>query len=113
MLKDIPEPDWKLLRSFHDVMLELCSKRNNDVIRGILSDPSMSEYDRYLAVYRKVESQDKIVAECFNDWRRSRAPISILALRHFNLMSDDQFALLSEETRAFVNSFEKFNKAKF
>lgn len=113
MFKDIPEPDWKLLRSFHDVMLELCSKRNNDVIRGILSDQSMSEYDRYLAVYRKVESQDKIVAECFNDWCRSRALLCILALRHFKLMSDDQFALLSEETRVCVNSFEKVNKAKF
>jgi hypothetical protein len=107
MFKDIPEPDWKLLRAFHDVMLELCSKRNNDVIRGILSDQSMSEYDRYLAVYRKVESQDKIVEKCFNDWRRSRAHLSILALRHFKLMSDDQFALLSEETRAFCEQFQK------
>jgi hypothetical protein len=98
----IPEHDWKYLRQIHDELLEKLSKRINDKVREALADTSRSEYDRRGNVYGLVLKCDKVVAECFDDWRRSRAIWSLLALRHHGLLTDEQLGNLSEETRGLV-----------
>jgi len=98
----IPETDWEYLRKIQDELLEKLSKRINDKVREALADTAASEYERRGNVNGLVHDWDKVVAECFNGWSRSNAVWSLLALRHWGLLTDDPLRNLTEETQRIV-----------
>jgi hypothetical protein len=65
--------DWKYLRSMKKTLLDrLCNR---------ILDPIQAECDvekrgpdvhkQYLEIYNLIKKQDKMVADCFDDWSRS------------------------------------------
>lgn len=58
-----------------------------------------SWHQRYLAVYKLVHDQDRQVANAFNDWRRSTALIQLTVIRSLKLLTTEEFARFSPETR--------------
>lgn len=98
-MQTIPERDWKHLRSIEkELLAELCGRINRKALE-ILQTQEVGEYERYLLLYRHIEKSDKIVADCFNDWRRSTIMLKLLLLRKHKLLSAEITAKLSEETR--------------
>jgi len=98
-VRTIPERDWKSLRSIEkELLAELCGRINRKALE-ILQAPEVGEHERYLLLYRHIEKSDKIVADCFNDWRRSTVMLKLLLLRKHKLLSTEMTAKLSEETR--------------
>jgi hypothetical protein len=102
MEKTLEERDWKYLRSIRDDMLqELCSRSNGEVA-DILADEARSPRERYFAVWRHLKACDRIVTECFDDWRRSRLGDRILSLRRHGVLKDSHVQNLSESAREWL-----------
>ncbi|MCK5835833.1 MAG: hypothetical protein KAH09_01085 [Desulfobacula sp.] len=93
----IPESDWKYLRKRKvDLLSTLCG-RINEQSKDILNDQSSSEHEKYLKMFDHIKKSDKIVADCFNDWRRSNIWIKIQSLRHYDLLTNDHFDQMSDQ----------------
>ena len=79
-MNDLNESDWKYLRNLKKTLLDRLFNRILDDIHAE-SNPEKRQSDvhqQYCKVYALVENQDKMVADCFDDWRRSNAIFKIL-----------------------------------
>jgi hypothetical protein len=108
MSRDIAESDWKILREYHPIALDRFCRRILEEIESVVADSSRSRHQRYLAIYQLIERRDREIADAFNDMRRSRAVMLICHLHNFGLLSDEEFARFSDETRGAVQGFLGF-----
>jgi len=103
----LPEKDWKYLRSIEPELLsELCRKINQraaDIVRS----ETESEHEKYLALYKHIKASDKIVADCFNDWRRSNLWFIVPLLLRHGLLKDEHVANLSDAARELLDRFDR------
>ncbi|MDA3873509.1 MAG: hypothetical protein PF795_06080 [Kiritimatiellae bacterium] len=96
---ELPERDWKTMRKMKGGLLEELAERITRRSREILDSEPGSELDRYRMLYRHLEESDKIIAQCFDDWRRSTLPIRLFSLRRHGLLPDERMEQLSEEVQ--------------
>lgn len=102
----IPERDWKYMRSIHDEILSALCVRINRKSEAILKNSENSEHEKYLELYRHIKESDGIIANCFDDWRRSTILFKIFSLRKEGLLSEDHMRNLSQETGNLIRKFE-------
>ena len=103
----LPEKDWKYLRSIEPVLLsELCRKINQRA-EDIIRSESGTEHEKYLALSKHIEASDKIVADCFNDWRRSNLWLKLPLLRRHKVLKDEQITNLSDVARELLDRFDR------
>lgn len=96
----LPERDWKYLRSIEKELLDTLCKNINQKADEILSRAGFeNEHARYLVLYQHIEASDEIVANCFNDWRRSNIRFKLLLLGRQNVLTEEQINDLSDEAR--------------
>ena len=101
----ILESDWKYLRKIEpDMLANLCGRINTES-QAILSDESMSEHEKYLELYKHIKDSDKIIADCFNDWRRSNIDLKIRHLWHYGLLRETHLNKMSGGIRTLVEHF--------
>jgi hypothetical protein len=104
MRDQIPERDWKYMRNNQEDLLNTLADRINRRALAILSEETISAHKRYLKLYRHIIKSDKIVADCFNDWRRSNLILKLLQLRRHSLLTDKYLENLSEPTRKTIEA---------
>ena len=105
-MTDVPERDWKYLRSIHDEMLAmLCSRINRQTI-DLLACQTATEYEKYRKLYSHIQKADRIVAECFDDWRRSTLLQRVVSLRRHKVMTQEQFEPFTPGTQECVKAWE-------
>lgn len=98
-----PERDWKTLSRLKPLALDLLCQRILDEAQAIIADATGGEHHRvYLALYRHIQERDRLIADGFDDWSRSRAVVHLLVWRQHGLITDEEFAAFSPETRATV-----------
>lgn len=103
----LQEKDWKYMRSIKDELLqELCSRINRQS-KQILDDETKTEHRRYGDLYGHIKDSDRIVAECFNDWRRSRLGERIISLRYHKLLTDEHIKELTDSGQEWLANVEK------
>ena len=100
MLRDIPERDWKYMRSIEKELLGKLCARINKGSEEILQDVTLSDFDKYISNFKYIQASDQIVADCFDDWRRSKLIFRLLAIYRQGLMTEDEISKLTEETQA-------------
>ena len=94
-----PERDWKYMRKVkEDLLADLCEQINGQAM-DILKSEANSEHERRGRLYRHVQDSDDIVADCFDDWRRSTLLMKLVALQRHGLLTSDHMQHLSEETQ--------------
>jgi hypothetical protein len=93
------ESDWKYLKSIKHALLSTLCERINLKAQEILQLNISSPHEKYMALYRHIEESDAIVADCFDDWRRSTLFSKIAQLYHHELISEEQLGNLSENAR--------------
>lgn len=95
--------DWKTLSRLKALALERLCRRILDEARDRIATAEEGGYHRtYLALYRHLRERDRLIADCFDEWSRSRALEHLLLWRQHRLITDDEFAAFSPETRAMV-----------
>ena len=105
MAREIRESDWKILRQLHKIALDRFCEHVFSEIEGIAADQSTSPYERYVSLYKTVQSRDKEISNLFDNLKRSTALLQIAALHAHGLLENEEYMRFSEETRAVVAEF--------
>jgi hypothetical protein len=95
----IAEADWKMLRHVHPLALERFCERVLAEIEGVTHNGAQSSHQRYLDTFKIVERRDREMARIFNDPKRSNGLVILARIRSNGLLTEDEFATLSPETR--------------
>lgn len=96
---EIKESDWKLFRELHPVALERFCARTMAEVKRIVEENEGTNLERYRAIYGLMKRQDKELAFLFDDFRRSTAIIQLAHHRLRRLVTDEEMARFSSETR--------------
>lgn len=108
MPHDFPESDWKTLSRLKPLALDRLCQRILTATEDIIVRANEGGYhSAYLEVYKHIERSDRKLSDCFDDWRRSQAVFFLAHWRREKLITDEEFANFSEETRSRVDSFLK------
>ncbi len=99
MNRSISEKDWKYLRKIQPEMLSSLCARINREARVLLESHAESEHEKYRNLYQHVKNSDRIVASCFDDWRRSTIRLKIPVLRREGLLTDEHLNQMSDEIK--------------
>jgi hypothetical protein len=102
-MNNIPESDWKYLRKVKDELLETLCKRINDEASRIIRHPAFSQHEKFLRLFRHALGSNEIIANCFDDWRRSNIILKMLLLREEGLLTGEHILRLSEETQGKIS----------
>jgi hypothetical protein len=105
MTRQISEADWKVFRQLHQIALDRFCERVLSEINKIASGSEGSAHERYLKVYKLIERRDKELGEAFNDMRRSTAWMQLAIIRRQGLLTEEEFARFSPETRGVMQVF--------
>jgi hypothetical protein len=98
-MREIPERDWKYLSGVKGELIKALCRRINEGARRITSDRSSSQHEMFLRLYSYINDQNEVVADCFDDWRRSNILAKLSHLRLHGLLTDEHLSRLSAETR--------------
>lgn len=100
-MNDIKESDWKYLRSIKKTLLDRLCNRIMDNIRTEC-DPDKRQpdvHEQYCKVYNLIKKQDKMIADCFDDWSRSNIIFNILFLIKYQVITAEEIDKFSDETK--------------
>ena len=106
MAPPAPECDWKYMKKVKEELLAVLCKQINGQAMDILKSEANSERERYGRLYQHVQNSDGIVADCFDDWRRSTLLMKLAALQQHGLLTSDHMQHLSEETQKRLKALE-------
>lgn len=106
MASPTPERNWKYMKKVKEELLAALCKQINGQAMEILKSEANSEHERYVRLYRHVRNSDGIVANCFDDWRRSTLLMKLVALQRHGLLTSDHIQHLSEETQKRLKALE-------
>ncbi|MGO9613877.1 MAG: hypothetical protein ACLPX5_12680 [Dissulfurispiraceae bacterium] len=76
----------------------------------ILRSADMSERDKYKKLYRHLLDSDEIVANCFDDWRRSTIRLKVVMLHRHSLLTAENLRHLSDETKSLLASIDQLSE---
>lgn len=107
MATEIKESDWKLFRQLHPVALERFCERVLAEVQAAVTDRSEGSHDRYLKLFDLVRERDKTIGRLFNDPRRSNALILLVNIKQEGLLTAEEFARFSPETRERIENIEE------
>jgi hypothetical protein len=100
-MREIREPDWKVLRRVHPLALErFCERVLAEIDR--VSRDATSHHARYLQIFSILQQRDREMARLFDNPRRSHALTMLAQIRSQGLLTEDEFSNLSPETRGAI-----------
>jgi hypothetical protein len=98
----IPESDWKRFRQLHPIALERFCQRVLAEVEKLTSATDKTSHERYLAVFQLIKRRDRELANAFDDMRRSTALRQLACIRSHELLTEEEMARFSPETRGAV-----------
>jgi len=108
MPNNFSEPDWKILSRLKPLALDRLCQRILGGSGDIIARTHEGEYHRtYLDLYRHIHESDETMSRCFDDFKRSQALVILTNWRLEKLITNEEFAAFSPDTRMIVNGFLK------
>lgn len=104
-MRTVTESDWKKLRRVQPVALDRFCRRVLAEAEEICGDRELSAHERYLKLFKFIRDEDKDLARTFDGVSRSKAEDRAAWMRHFGLITDEEFAEFSEEFQARVKFY--------
>jgi hypothetical protein len=112
MSRDFPESDWKLLRKLHPIALDrFCERVLSELTEVIADEKKKSNHQRFLAAFKLINERNDEIADAFDDMRRSTAIQRLTAIQLLNLLSAEELAGFSDETRQTVEFLLDLNQS--
>ena len=100
---DIPESDWKHLRTVKEAALERFCERVLQECAAVVAEPGLTSHERYLKLFRLLDERDDELAGAFNDLRRSTAVFRLMSMRRLGVVTDLEMQGFSPGTREVVH----------
>lgn len=110
MSRSTPERDWKYIRSVRAQLLAALCDRINAQSANILAEVASSAHEKYLKLYQHIQDSDQIVADCFNDLKRSNLLVKLIALQHHGILQAEHITQLSPETQKKLQVLKQLNE---
>ncbi|HEV3237164.1 MAG TPA: hypothetical protein VGZ25_09265 [Gemmataceae bacterium] len=99
MSPHIKESDWKIFRDLQPLALDRFCQRVLLEAAEQISDSGKTSHERYLGLYRLLKRRDKELANAFDEPSRSSAIIQLAKIQHEGLLTKEELARFSAETR--------------
>lgn len=99
MPRSVPESDWKTLREHQPIALERFCQRVLAEAHSLSARTEPDAHQRYLKLYHLLRDRDRELARAFNDARRSTAIARLLNIQALHLLTPEEFARFSPQTR--------------
>jgi hypothetical protein len=99
----ISEAEWRILRELRPIALERFCERVLSEISRLASETDKSAHERYLAIFKLMDRRDEELANGFNDVRRSTAMRRLACIKYLDLLTQEEMARFSPETRELVD----------
>jgi hypothetical protein len=99
MSPQIPEPDWKLLRTLREAALQRAIVRALDESAALIADESRTPSERYHALHDLLRARDRVIASAFDAPSRSNAMLQLMQLHALGLLREDEISRFTPETR--------------
>ena len=77
-MREIPEPDWKILRQLHAVALDRFCRRVLEEVGRITADEKRSTHERYLDLFDYINNQNEDMAATFDDPRPTGRTLTVV-----------------------------------
>ncbi|HEX9654103.1 MAG TPA: hypothetical protein VGA99_10355 [bacterium] len=106
-MREIPETDWKKLRSLKTRALNDACARILDAVGQIVHKKDGREHAVYLELWKLLKKEDDLIAYMFDDFKRSTAFYKLAAWKRHGLVSESDLALFTEETQAVIRLFNQ------
>jgi hypothetical protein len=100
MFAEIRESDWKAFRQVHTAALDRFCEKVLGEITSFVSDTTKTPHERYLEIYKLIRERDRMLANAFNDVRRSTALLQLSIIHSHGLLTEEEMARFSPEARA-------------
>ena len=107
MSQHLPESDWKRLRKLHAVALDRFCERTLKEVVAVASTDVPTAHDRYVAVYRLLQTRDKELAWAFDDLKRSQAIRQLAAMVALGLVTEAELEQFSPDTQSVVRQLTR------
>lgn len=108
----LSESDWKYLsQQLQPVALDRFCRRVLADVGRVAADDATGGHERYLAVFQLIQERDHELASAFNGLRRSTAFIQLIRMRSLGLITDEEFAGFSDETREGITALLALNRS--
>ncbi len=107
-MNDFPESDWKVLSRLKPLALDRLCQQILMTSEDIIARTKEGGYhSAYLELFKHIQTNDKRLSSCFDDWRRSQAFFILANWRREKLITDEEFAAFSAETRKVAESLSR------
>lgn len=73
-------------------------------ITATASDTSHESHERYLAIWKLIKDRDRQLQDSFDDMRRSMAVMRLGHMCELGLVTEEEFARFSDDTRSIVET---------
>lgn len=104
MLKGVPETDWRLFRQLREIALARFCERVLEEAARVCADTSRPPHERYLELYRLLQTRDQSLGRAFDDPHRSRMLWQLAEIRALGVLEDGELSGLSPESRRQVEA---------
>src|SRR5262249_27432244 len=110
MNRQILEADWKHLRRVKPAALDRFCQTVLAEITRLAADSTKDHHARYLEVFRRLQERNDELAAAFDDLRRSTALLRLARMRALGLLTEEEFAGFSAETRQAVTVYREIGR---
>jgi hypothetical protein len=104
MSPDIPEKDWKKLRSLKDSAINIACERTFQKISKLIESRGAESHKYYLKLWKVMEEEDKEISLMFDDLKRSTAIFKLAMWKKNGILSGENFEEFTEKTRQRIES---------
>ena len=104
MSRDIPERDWKKLRSLKENALNIACERIFHQINALLKSRGSESHKYYLKLWKLIRAEDEEIGLMFDDLKRSTAIFKLTMWKRNGILSKEAFKELTEETQLRIES---------
>ena len=110
MRRDIPEKDWKKLRSLKDSALNIACERIFEKIKKLIVSRGAENHKYYLKLWKLMRGEDKEISLMFDDLKRSTAIFKLAMWKKNGILSQESFDELSKETQEHIDLILNTNR---
>jgi hypothetical protein len=104
MSRDIPERDWKKLRTLKDAALNIACERTFQKITKLIESRGAENHKYYLKLWKVLQEEDKEISLMFDDLKRSTATFKLAMWKKNGILSGEDFDDLTEVTQKRIES---------
>jgi hypothetical protein len=107
-MRSIAEKDWKLLRAMQDEKLDTACEKILAKINNTITNKENENHKAYLKVWKIVKSEDRKIADMFNDLKRSNAVLKLAFWKQNGLLTEQEISQFSPETRSILEGITNY-----